>query len=152
MLYNIFSHHKKWLGWLKVVGMEMLLAELAERSGVPARTIRLYISQGILDPPLRAGRQAAYGDEHLARLRQIRQLQREGLTLADIRVRFAAPGDAAEVKLPEAWAAYHLSPDVTVMVKSDAAPWRLRRVRKALAAFAKQIEIIAKGEDENGDF
>ncbi len=131
--------------------MEISLAELTELSGVPARTIRLYIAQDILPPPLRAGRQAAYGDEHLERLRQVRQLQRDGLTLADIRVRFAAPEDIKEIEMPVAWAAYHLSPDVTVMVKSDAAPWRLKRIRKALAAFANQIEIIAKGANDEGN-
>ena len=49
----------------------MLLAELAEKAGLPGRTIRFYIARGLLPGPLKAGRGAAYGQEHLDRLREI---------------------------------------------------------------------------------
>ena len=51
------------------------LVELAEVSGVPARTIRFYIAKGLLPPPLVAGRAACYGEEHLKELDRIKTLQ-----------------------------------------------------------------------------
>lgn len=66
------------------------LAEVASMAGVTPRTIRYYIAQGLLPPPDKAGPRARYGDEHLARLRLIKQLQAEHLPLAEIRGRLAA--------------------------------------------------------------
>jgi DNA-binding transcriptional MerR regulator len=63
---------------------EWTLRELAAETGVPERTIRFYISRGLVDPPLRGGRGAAYGAGHKARLEEIRKLQAKGLMLAEI--------------------------------------------------------------------
>jgi Zn-dependent peptidase ImmA (M78 family) len=57
---------------------ELTLKELAAETGVPERTIRYYISRGLLAPPLRGGRGAAYGESHKNALAQIRQLQAKG--------------------------------------------------------------------------
>ncbi len=63
---------------------EWTLKELAAETGVPERTIRFYISRGLVDPPLRGGRGAAYGAGHKARLEEIRKLQAKGLMLVEI--------------------------------------------------------------------
>jgi len=60
------------------------LVELAEVSGVSARTIRFYIAKGLLPPPLVRGQAACYGEEHLKELDRIKTLQRQGQTLAQI--------------------------------------------------------------------
>ena len=60
------------------------LVELAEVSGVPARTIRFYIARGLLPPPLVGGRAASYGEKHLKELDRIKTLQGQGQTLAQI--------------------------------------------------------------------
>ena len=49
----------------------LTLVELAEASGVPARTIRFYIAKGLVPPPLVGGRAAWYGEEHLNELGRI---------------------------------------------------------------------------------
>src|SRR5213592_3415736 len=108
----------------------MTLAELAAQSGVPARTVRFYIARGLLDGPAVAGRGADYGGAHLERLRKIRQLQRRGLTLAAIARELE--GAAPALPAAAAWWEYRISPDVTVSVRADAAPWRLKQVREAL--------------------
>ena len=111
----------------------MTLGELAEASGIPARTVRFYIARGLLDGPDTAGRGATYGLEHLERLRRIRKLQSRGLTLTAIaRELNAADGRAPSVKEPVPWWHYQVSPDVTVSVRADASPWRLKQVREAL--------------------
>jgi DNA-binding transcriptional MerR regulator len=71
------------------------LAELATRSGLPARTIRFYQSADVLPRPDRRGRSAVYREYHLERLRLIAELQDRGLTLSAIRHllgRRASPG------------------------------------------------------------
>lgn len=120
--------------------MEMKLSELAERSGVPARTIRLYITQGMLPRPLRAGRDAAYGEKHLARLETIRALQREGLTLAEIRTRLGGE-NRPESLLPKViWQSQSIASDVIVMVRDDISPWRRKRIADALNELAKSLD------------
>jgi len=61
------------------------LAELVERSGLPARTIRWYQSEGLLPKPTKRGRDAVYTDEHLQRLQLIAELRDRGLTLTAVR-------------------------------------------------------------------
>lgn len=44
------------------------------------RRIRDYVSKGILEKPIREGRNTFYNEEHLKKLIEIRQAQQEGLT------------------------------------------------------------------------
>lgn len=69
------------------------LADLARLADVTPRTIRYYISQGLLAAPTGSGQAARYGEGHLARLRLIRRLQREHLPLAEIRARLVGLSD-----------------------------------------------------------
>lgn len=76
---------------------EWTLKELAAETGFPERTIRFYISREIVDPPLRAGRGAAYGEKHKAQLAAIRALQAKGMMLEQIRQKMALRrGDPAQ--------------------------------------------------------
>jgi DNA-binding transcriptional MerR regulator len=59
--------------------------ELAQISGVPARTIRFYQAEEVLPWPDRRGRVAVYGPAHVERLRTIGVMQARGLQLAAIR-------------------------------------------------------------------
>jgi DNA-binding transcriptional MerR regulator len=61
------------------------IEELAERSGVPVRTIRFYITEGLVPGPIGRGRSAAYGQEHLQRLGLIRLFSARHLPLAEQR-------------------------------------------------------------------
>lgn len=65
------------------------IEELAEETQMPIRTIRYYIAEGMLPRPSGRGRAAAYGEEHLARLRLIRLLLDRHLPLAVIREQLA---------------------------------------------------------------
>jgi DNA-binding transcriptional MerR regulator len=58
--------------------------QLAAACDVSVDTIRYYQSLGLLEPPEREGRVAWYVEEHAARIAEIRDLQRKGLTLAAI--------------------------------------------------------------------
>ena len=64
--------------------MEYRVEELAQSAGVRVDTLRFYQARGLLPPPERRGRVAVYGPPHRERLERIRELQREGFTLAQI--------------------------------------------------------------------
>jgi DNA-binding transcriptional MerR regulator len=59
--------------------------ELARRAELSVDTIRYYQKLRLLAPPRREGRVAWYGTEHVDRLARIRNLQRDGYSLAVIR-------------------------------------------------------------------
>jgi DNA-binding transcriptional MerR regulator len=61
------------------------LSELAAASGVTERTIRFYQSERLLPRPGKQGREAVYGEEHVARLALVGELRDRGLTLSTIR-------------------------------------------------------------------
>jgi DNA-binding transcriptional MerR regulator len=191
---------------------EWTLRELAAETGVAERTIRFYISRGLLDPPLRGGRSAAYGEAHKARLEEIRKLQAKGMMLAEIahvlalaegggiagvtekrlRVTKSGGGDdevrhmlwfemdgsvdkrlpdaiekmgqeavpelanvrpmqavpASPLVEPETWRSYSVAPDVVVMFRAGASPWRTKRLVSALRRFAAQVEDTIHKEDK----
>lgn len=60
---------------------------LAFRAGVPLRTVRFYVQEKLIDPPLGRGRGAHFTEHHLAQLQQARTLQNAGFTLEAIRAR-----------------------------------------------------------------
>jgi DNA-binding transcriptional MerR regulator len=72
------------------------LSDLARAAGVTPRTVRYYLAQGLLPPPIGAGRGPHYDGDHLARLRLVRNLQERHLPLAEIRRQLASMS-AAEV-------------------------------------------------------
>jgi DNA-binding transcriptional MerR regulator len=116
----------------------LTLSELAEASGLPARTIRFYIARGLLDGPLKAGRGAVYTPEHLARLARIKGLQAEGRMLSEIgRVLGGAETNyAAE---PTAWWQHAVAEDVVVWTRTDVSPWRTKQVRAAIGELARLL-------------
>jgi DNA-binding transcriptional MerR regulator len=73
---------------------EYAIGELASLAGVTPRTIRYYVSIGLLPSPGQQGPGTRYGEGHLARLRLIRRLQREHLPLGEITTRLAGLDDA----------------------------------------------------------
>ncbi len=123
-------------------GAELSLAELAERTSVPARTIRYYIARGLLPGPRKGGRGAAYGPEHVERLERIRQLQAQGYSLADIARTLAGGERSASLPSPVGWWCYQLADDVQVWVRADAKPWRLHRIRRVLLRMAAELDSI----------
>jgi DNA-binding transcriptional MerR regulator len=61
------------------------LDELTSLTGVTVRTVRYYIAEGLLPPPVTVGRNASYTREHLDRLRLITRLKEGYLPLKEIR-------------------------------------------------------------------
>jgi DNA-binding transcriptional MerR regulator len=59
--------------------------QLASACGVSVDTVRYYQSLGLVPPPDREGRVAWYGAGHAERIRDVRALQKKGLTLAAVK-------------------------------------------------------------------
>lgn len=67
----------------------MLISELARQANVSVRTIRFYISEGLLPAPQARGRFASYDEDALLRLQAIRRLKEAFLPLREIRERLS---------------------------------------------------------------
>jgi DNA-binding transcriptional MerR regulator len=133
------------------------LAELSAASGIPARTIRFYIARGLLNGPVKAGRAAAYTDDHLARLESIKQLQASGRMLAEIAHDLTQPDltqhhPTAQPPLPSLapspWWQHAIQDDIIVFVRGDLAPWRTKQIRTALDDFAARIHQPQKDKEK----
>lgn len=59
--------------------------DLAEQVGLPVRTVRFYLSERLIDPPLGRGRGAHFDHRHLRQLQRVCWLRRAGLDLDSIR-------------------------------------------------------------------
>jgi len=76
----------------------MTIDELAHRTGMTVRNIRAHQSRGLVPPPEVRGRTGYYGDEHVARIELIKELQADGFNLEAIRrLLESAGGSSAEV-------------------------------------------------------
>jgi DNA-binding transcriptional MerR regulator len=66
-------------------GHQLTIEQLAAESGLSVRNIRAHQARGLLDPPEVRMRVGYYGEEHLAQLRLIRELQDDGFNLNGIK-------------------------------------------------------------------
>lgn len=88
---------------------EITLDELSRRTGVETRTLRSWVSEGLLSPPLKPGRGARYPRANADRALAVRALKDlHGLSFAEISRRFIMASDE-EIR---AWAA-EAGPTVT---------------------------------------
>ena len=126
---------------------ELTFAELAASAGLPGRTIRFYIAKGLLPGPVKAGRGATYGKEHLETLRSIKVSQAKGLTLSEVARRLSGESQREILSQPTAWWNYAVAEDVTVSVRADVAPWRLKQIRRYLNEMAAGLG----GTDRKGN-
>jgi len=113
--------------------------ELAGLGGVSRRTIRYYVQERLLPPPLGVGRGRHYDESHLRRLLDVKAQQEAGWSLDEIRAgrRQAAgggvelPGPQGQVLARSTWRRLELAPGVELHVAHDIrlpAPGRLNEI------------------------
>jgi len=121
---------------------ELSIDELAQRTGIPGRTIRQYQSMGLLPPPERRGRIGMYGPAHLARLELIGRLQERGYSLAGIGDLLASWRDGADLAQ-----VLGLSPDQLVHLDEPGAPASAEQVAQLLPELVPERldELLATG-------
>lgn len=150
------------------------LLELAEKSGVSARTIRYYIAEGMLPrPPM--GPTAFYMEDHLDLLRRIQEGKAKGWSLSQIKTDLFPITPSIPTVFPplpnktppllppsipkvwevpppptptlQVWEETVLGEDVKVGVRVDATPRRKRAVAQAVAGLAKALEDADQKEE-----
>jgi DNA-binding transcriptional MerR regulator len=122
------------------------VGDLAELGGVTRRTVRFYVQEGLIPPPLGRGRGRHYTRTHLERLLEVRALQERGLALDEIRARLrpdtgaplledvvaerSEPASSSEdsdepalgAEARSAWTRVRIAPGLELHVSSD---WRI---------------------------
>ncbi|HVL81422.1 MAG TPA: MerR family transcriptional regulator [Actinomycetota bacterium] len=120
---------------------EMRIDELAQRAGVPSRTIRYYTQQGLLAPPKLRGRVGFYTEAHLDRLKLIRELrEKRFLPLSVIRQvvhRFESGEDLETMLTPL---------DIIFAPQWDDSPGELTRAELASEAGVTEEVVVAAEE------
>lgn len=107
------------------------VGELAHLCDVNPRTIDYYTTEGLLTPTSRSqGGHRFYGEESVHRLRSIKMLQGQGMSLEQIRARLAEAGESAEL-LPRV---EHLREE-------------LRRLESEITALTPQLATASQGDD-----
>lgn len=101
------------------MGREYTIEELAQASGLTERTLRLYRTKGLLDPPTVRGRTGYYDQRHMAQLRMVKAFVDHGFPLALISS--LASRDAVQVEIARLLRAMiapgkHRSSDTMVVV------------------------------------
>jgi DNA-binding transcriptional MerR regulator len=122
--------------------VELSIDDLAQRSGLPARTIREYQTMGVLPPPERRGRVGIYRQAHLSRLELIGRLQHRGYSLAGIRDLLASwtnGGDLGDV--------LGLAPDELIHLDEPGTPATLDQLTRLLPQFVpdRLDDLLAVG-------
>ncbi len=125
------------------------LRQLAEKAGITPRTLRFYIARGLVSGPGKAGRGADYGESHLKQIQQVRRFQDKGLTLSEIAHRLAAPAGDAPTLPSDAWRHYPVADDIVLMVREQAAPWRLRHIQRAMTQLRNTLNQPDNKQEES---
>lgn len=151
---------------------KLTLAELEEQSGVTARTIRYYISQGLLPKPDRkGGPRVSYDGDILSLLGQIQTLKEQGMSLDEIKeFLYRARGDVVSTvtsfrdrrqaalglsggtldRSRDTWKRFRVGDDVEVSVRASISPEKWAIISRAYCKFAQAIENAQKGENPHG--
>src|SRR5688500_2098948 len=96
MLHRFTSHETAVQSSVMDPTPGMTIDELARRTELTVRNIRAYQSRGLVPPPTLKGRTGYYGEEHVARIELIRELQAEGFNLEGIRRLIEGAGGETE--------------------------------------------------------
>lgn len=135
------------------------IGDLADLASVSRRTVRYYVQEGLLPPPLGVGRGNHYAPEHLEQLIRVKAMQEAGRTLDEIK-RIVAPGargalsrsapashDQAQPVERALWRRLTLAPGIELHVAGNVRlppPGKLH----ALAAWCRtHFSVSAKDED-----
>ncbi|MEA2671395.1 MAG: hypothetical protein QOG45_1615 [Chloroflexota bacterium] len=117
--------------------MTYRVERLAAAAEVSVDTVRYYQSQRLLPPPRRQGRLALYGEEHVERIREVRALQRKGLTLAAVRRVLEGRLGAADQDLAAAVAAVRAEGETEELLGLDELAQRSGVAAPLLQAFER---------------
>jgi len=137
------------------------IGELATLGGVSRRTVRYYVQEGLIPPPLGLGRGNHYTAEHLDQLLRVKTMQESGRTLDEIRRALGQKQHrgAPQVQLHEdapprsLWRRIAITPGVELHVASTVripAPAHLREFAEWCRAHFVEENTNEKEESNHG--
>ena len=126
-------------------GPRYTIDQLVEVTGLPRRTIRYYVQEGLLEPPAGRGRGGFYNDSHIERLRQIMADRARGLSLDAIRSHIAGAGVTAPAMYQHYWTRYEVAPGVELHVRGDVERGDMGRI---VAMLREAKSMMKEGTDE----
>lgn len=137
------------------------IEELATLGGVSRRTVRYYVQEGLIPPPLGLGRGNHYTPEHLEQLLRVKALQENGRTLVEIRRvldRMPNRPSATEAKREELpprslWRRMTVMPGVELHLASTVRlppPARLRELAEWCRLHFASTDQAEEDENRNG--
>jgi DNA-binding transcriptional MerR regulator len=106
------------------------IAEVEDLTGLTARTVRFYITEGIIPPAHGRGPSAKYDRNQVMRLRLVQQFKSERLPLGEIKNQLndltdrqvASILNADAEPIGESWRRIPLHPDIELHVRSKSMP------------------------------
>ncbi len=123
------------------------IEELQTLSGISRRTIRYYITEGLVAPPEGGGRGSYYSDSHLDKLLQIRSLRDRGMRLDEIRVYLKNESSGTNKNVGNMWIRYEIAAGIELQVRGDADELHRDRIAEIIR-FAERL--INEGEKHEG--
>ena len=139
------------------------IGDLATLGGVSRRTVRYYVQEGLIPPPIGLGRGNHYTPAHLEQLLRVKEMQEAGRTLAEVRRALGQNGDArgkvgrtrAEELLPRSlWRHIPLAPGVELHVSSTVRlppGGRLRELADwCRLHFVESAQLVDEKRDRHG--
>ncbi|MGW8181930.1 MAG: hypothetical protein ACWGQW_24650, partial [bacterium] len=84
---------------------------------------------------------------HLERLREISILKEKGLTLSAIAYKLTGEQKESSLPSPTNLLQFGISNDVSVIVRGDVAPWRMRKIQQWLAESSRWLEEPTQKEE-----
>ena len=135
--------------------------ELATLGGVSRRTVRYYVQEGLIPPPLGLGRGNHYTSAHLEQLLRVKALQESGRTLDEIQRaidrpatgRRSEPSVRKELPSRSLWRRLELTPGVELHVTSAVRlppPARLRELAEWCRLHFTGTNEAEEGENDHG--
>ena len=137
------------------------IGELATLGGVSRRTVRYYVQEGLIPPPLGLGRGNHYTAEHLEQLLRVKAMQESGRTLVEIQRALGQPtnGRRRDESRPEElpsrslWRRIDVTPGVELHVTSTVRlppPARLRELAEWCRLHFASTDEAEEDENHHG--
>lgn len=137
------------------------IGELATLGGVSRRTVRYYVQEGLIPPPLGLGRGNHYTAEHLEQLLRVKAMQESGRTLVEIQRALGQPtngrrrDESRREDLPSRslWRRIEVTPGVELHVTSTVRlppPARLRELAEWCRLHFASTDEAEEDENHHG--
>ncbi|MBK6740925.1 MAG: MerR family transcriptional regulator [Haliea sp.] len=131
------------------------LDELCSLVGLPKRTIRFYMQEGLVERPEGQKRGSYYLDTHVQQLQQIQAWQKAGYSLERIRQLLedgATPGETlaplrAQRGDVQVWSRIHIAPGVELSIEPQQAGLNPDEIRALYRNIANIIDQLKEGDD-----